>query len=58
MSSCFPFVQLCHIYLFIAQLFSLGWCLLCTRDSVSKLFISNWGQSATPTELEMLEEDF
>ncbi|CAD5223577.1 unnamed protein product [Bursaphelenchus okinawaensis] len=52
------YIIICHLYLLIAQLFSFGWAILCTKNTASKLFISNWGRGVNPTEIEMLEEDF
>ncbi|KAI6190097.1 Protein F57B1.5 [Aphelenchoides bicaudatus] len=52
------YIIISHFYLFISQLFTLGWSLLCTRNSVSRLFILDWGKSVTQTELQQLDGDF
>jgi hypothetical protein len=51
-------IQICHLYLFVSQFFSIGWALICTRNSVSRLFIRDWGKGVTLNEIELLERDF
>ncbi|KAI6218036.1 Protein F57B1.5 [Aphelenchoides fujianensis] len=52
------YIIICHVYLFVAQFFSLVFTLLTTRNTVSRLFIVDWGAATTQNEIELLERDF
>ncbi|KAI6213359.1 hypothetical protein M3Y94_00141000 [Aphelenchoides besseyi] len=52
------YIIISHLYLFIAQFFSLVFTVICAKNTVSRLFISNWGAATTQNEVELLEHDF